>query len=201
MTPERLDMPWQGPDEPPEVSAVYDDTEHVLFSGGQFDDPSAPWLVRVTWEPVGSTWRPVEVSLRSTTGQRVTASLWRHVPVTRAVRWSSARLRALGVLAAKTASPETRDALTSRNYGSANDGRVMYDAEHWDHVVEAWNAAEGRHDRRRAVASYLRDRWPDDPRYRMITSPTSTAVKGWLDRLAKEGRITRSATTQKGDPS
>lgn len=197
--PESLSMPWHGPTEPPEVAAIYDDHEHVLLTH-PFDDPTAPWFVTVTWEKSDASWRPVEVSVRSASGIPVTASLWRAVPVTRAIRWSSAVLRELGRLASRTARPEIAEGLTSRAYDAdpPRDGRVEYGSDHWDRVVEAWEAVGPVHDRRRAVARYLRESWSDDQRYRTITSPSDTRVKGWLDRLAKDGRITRSADTSKG---
>lgn len=196
---ERLSMPWHGPAETPEISAIHDDNEHVLLAH-QFDDPTAPWLVSVTWKHANSSWRPVEVSVRSTIGAPVTASLWRVVPVTRAIRWSSAVLRETGKLATKSARADVVKEFGARTYDSQppRDGRLEYEADHWDRVIEAWNAVGPVHDRRRAIARYLHDQWPDDQRYKTINSPTDTRVKGWLDRLAKDGRIKRTADTTKG---
>lgn len=194
---ERCEMPWHGPDEPAEVSALHDDQPWVLLTGEGWDDPSAPWHVVVTWREHGGTWRPAEVGLRSSNGEPVTASLWRQVPVTRAIRWSAAYLSAKGALASDTTTGGA-EAFAERQYDASStteDGRVRYDEEHWDRVVEAWNAVGAVHARRREVAKYLRRKWPDDPRYTGITNPKSTAVRGWLDRLTREGRIDRS---QKG---
>lgn len=201
-TREQWRMPWHGPSEPQEVSAIHDDNEHVLLTHAM-DDPTAPWHVVVTWERLDSTWRPVEVSVRSNTGAPVTASIWRGVPVTRAIRWSSAVMRELGKLATRSAPPAVASELDARNYDARLpvDGRLEYANDHWERVIEAWNAVGPVHDRRRAVARYLRERWPEEQQYKTITSPTNTRVKGWLDRLAKDGRIERSADTTKGGRS